>query len=262
MGLYPSLPPLEKTPNQPLPPPSPMSPRALALASLAALTFRKAAQPRRPSVPSMNPHTIIRSFLLSRWKHMVVMSSSSASWQMGSLWSLQNVLVQAEHADGTRFSLGERFVGVMAVGRCGLGWLAGSQAVSWRLEGTSSGVSEKERKSSERRRLGFASGFLERGIMVLFLKQVHLQKVWGAVGELLAGRGRELDDVAREIEAYRMLLPALGGPPRARLRILFAPLSCLSRFGCRRKLLSLDRSCDSLLLGYRVIHNQMWRSRS
>lgn len=39
------------------------------------------------------------------------------------------------------------------------------------------------------RRKRFASGFLERGIMVLFLKQVHLQKVWGAVcAGLLAGR--------------------------------------------------------------------------
>lgn len=141
MGLYPPFPPLENIPNHPLPPPpNPASPLALALASLASRTFRNAAHPSSPSVPSMKPHTMSRSLLLSRWKHMVVTSSSSAPWQMGRLWSRQKVLVHAEQAEGTRFSLGARlvprFVGEMAVGRWGLA-LGMSGAVSWRLEGTS-----------------------------------------------------------------------------------------------------------------------------
>lgn len=133
MGLYPPPPPLVNPPNHPLP--SSPTPLALALASLAALTPLKAAQPSSPSVPRMKHHTMTRSLLLSRWKHMVVMSSSSAPWQMGRLWSLQKVLVQAEQAEGTRFSFGERLVGEMAVGRWG--FACGTEGVSPRLEGTS-----------------------------------------------------------------------------------------------------------------------------
>lgn len=84
---------------------------------------------------------------LSRWKQLVVMSSSVASWQKGSLCERQKVLVQAEQAAGTRLA-------------------------RWVSRLSSSGKSGAERRLD--------SGFSERGMIVLFLKQVHLQKVWGA----------------------------------------------------------------------------------
>jgi len=100
-------------------------------------------------VPRINPQTMILSLLLSLWKHMVWTSSSAASLQMSTLRLLrQNALVHCEHEDDADL------------------W----SRVSW--DG------------------GFRSKYFPglsvccgpRGMILLCLKQVHLQNV-GAAGE-------------------------------------------------------------------------------
>ena len=55
----------------------------------------------------MNPHTMILSLLLSRWKHKVTTSSSLASLQKSMPWFRQNDFVHSEHdLDGDRWSRG------------------------------------------------------------------------------------------------------------------------------------------------------------
>ena len=109
----------------------------------SAITFLKAAQPSSPRVPVMNAQTIILSLLLSRWKHMVVTSSSVASLQKSMPCLRQKALVHSEHD---------------------LDFERGSSSIVGR--------------STDRRRV---SSLGPSGMMVLFLKHVHLQKV-GAAG--------------------------------------------------------------------------------
>ena len=113
----------------------------------------------------MKHQTMRRSVKLSRWKQSVVMSSSVASWQKGRLWERQKVFVQAVQAAGARFT-------------------SLSLLLFSRVSNCEGGLVERsvEKMMGERRRR-FAEGSEDRGIMVLFLKQVHLQKVWGATRE-------------------------------------------------------------------------------
>lgn len=69
--------------------------------SLMAMTFWTPAQPSRPAVPRMKPHTMIWSFLLSRWKHMVTTSLSAASLQMGRDCDRQKALLHWLHEGET-----------------------------------------------------------------------------------------------------------------------------------------------------------------
>ena len=117
----------------------------------------------------MKHQTMRRSVKLSRWKQSVVMSSSVASWQKGRLWERQKVFVQAVQAAGARFASLLLLLLFSRVSNCEGGLVVGRSR------------SVEKRKGERRRR--FAEGSEDRGIMVLFLKQVHLQKVWGAARE-------------------------------------------------------------------------------
>jgi hypothetical protein len=60
-------------------------PKALLFSTI----FDPAAQPRSPNVVQINASTIIWSFLLSLWKHVVNMSFSSAFLQIGRFCAIQ-----------------------------------------------------------------------------------------------------------------------------------------------------------------------------
>lgn len=108
-----------------------------------------AAQARRPVVPRINAQTMISSFRLSRWKQVAIVSLSSASLQIGRLWDRQNARVHWLHeADA------ERAANISASGRRSI--LRGGD------EDDDSGPSL---------------------MRVLFLKQVHLQKVGAATAD-------------------------------------------------------------------------------
>lgn len=94
-------------------------------------------------MPRMKPQTMILSLLLSRWKQEVTTSFSSASLQMGRLYLRQKARLHwVQEEEEAR---GERKPGG-GLGEGGLSWRG------------------------------------PRGMMVLFVKQVHLQKV-GAAGQ-------------------------------------------------------------------------------
>jgi hypothetical protein len=119
-----------------------------ALSLRASMARRTIAHASRLSVPTINPQTMILSLLLSRLKHMVKTSSSVASLQKEMPWLRQKAFVQAEHdVDAARAST------------------FGEVSSAW----SSTSRSRKREESS------WCSG--PRGMMVLFLKHVHLQNV-------------------------------------------------------------------------------------
>lgn len=122
-------------------------------AFLLSTTFDPAAHPSSPNVVQMNAITMIWSFLLSLWKQVVNMSVSSAFLQIGRFWAIQKARLHWLHE-----------------------------------------VEEEARPSKEGggpggerlRRLGGFSVvvFGVSSMMVLFVKQVHLQNNGGAGGEV------------------------------------------------------------------------------
>ena len=100
----------------------------------------------------MNPHTMNRSLTLSRWKHTVDTSLSSASRQMGRLYFLRQKsrLHWSHEAEAARFSRGLR---------------------------------------SARRREGWLSEAGPSSMMVELVKQVHLQKVGMSGGRFMSALG-------------------------------------------------------------------------
>lgn len=109
----------------------------------------------------MNPQTMILSLLLSRWKHMVCTSASLASLQMSRFCARQKALVHCEQdplaARGATFE----------------------SLFSWRTPniGTASRGAKRE-LADLRSEAAWSSVLLasSRGTIVLFLKQLHLQK--------------------------------------------------------------------------------------
>lgn len=111
----------------------------------------------------MKAHTMNLSLLLSRWKHSVATSSSLASLQKSMPWLRQKALVHSEHdLDLDRGECGRD----RAASRGG--WAAGS------------GLKTRDRREEELSCSG------PSGMMVLFLKQVHLQNVGAAGVSVLA----------------------------------------------------------------------------
>jgi hypothetical protein len=97
------------------------------------MTFFTAAHPNSPMVTAINVNTTIWSFLLSRWKHVVKTSFSSAFLHIGKCWVRQKALLQVLH-----------------------------------VAPAARGVSPE------------AEVWVESAMMVLLLKQVHLQNEGGA----------------------------------------------------------------------------------
>jgi len=126
----------------------------------------------------MNDHTISWSLRLSRWKHLVVTSFSSASLQMGSDWLRQKARSHRSQREPEVARLSRRTSRTRAC--------AAAAAASPEEEEEDWGDGEEVVGEGEGLLLGSSSGFgLEGGvsplgrssIMVLFVKQVHLQKL-------------------------------------------------------------------------------------
>ena len=116
--------------------------------SRISITLLAAAQPSRPVVPRMKPQTMSWSLRLSRWKHIAKASFSSASLQMGRFRDRQKARVhwvQEEEAARSRSERRECWAAAASF----MVVVPGEEEVVW-------GPS---------------------WIRVLFLKQVHLQKV-------------------------------------------------------------------------------------
>lgn len=146
--------------------------RPMDLPARHSLSRRTPAQPSRPSVPKMKPQTMILSLLLSRWKHSVRTSSSSASLQKSMPWLRQKALVHSEHdVDAER----------AAAWPCRRWWSTGSCGASWCRRGAARRMLSWNSELGERSTVDdsdWCSG--PRGMMVLFLKHVHLQNVGAA----------------------------------------------------------------------------------
>lgn len=184
--MPPSLRPLGGPPPAParappmpgIPPPSPPFCRWSTI-------FCTPAQPSRPAVPSMNPHTMNWSLRLSRWKHMVVTSLSAAPLQIGSDCDRQKLRLHWLQDDEEELPFARR------ASRCGLVssssaplsrescWSSSAPSASstgsvvpsdggWCCEGGLDGEPPLED-------LGLIS------MIVLLVKQVHLQNVGAAV---------------------------------------------------------------------------------
>lgn len=136
--------------------------------------MRTPAHPSSPAVPRMNPHTMIMSLRLSRWKHMVTTSFSAAPLQMGRDCARQKARLHWEQE-------GEDAAARLEWERgC---WKSGEEeeeegGVSW-SEGGDGGSARCEpvvRTPAGGEVVDLIS------MMVLLVKQVHLQKVGAAGG--------------------------------------------------------------------------------
>lgn len=130
-------------------------------------------------MPRMKPQTIILSLLLSRWKHIVTTSSSLASLQKSIPWFRQNDLVHSEHeVDRDR---GDTLLLRDWVSSSSLPRTSESASSGPADNGAAKRERESEEKKRERRACEEESDcgcwlLGPRGMMVLFLKHVHLQK--------------------------------------------------------------------------------------
>lgn len=149
----------------------------MALPARHSTTRLNAAHPRSPTVPRMNTQTMILSLLLSRWKHMVTTFSSSASLQKSMPWLRQKAFVHSEQdVEADRRPWADADSGRWPTGR--RGWTGGPRG------------RDRRRREEEDEPPFWPAG--PRGMIVLFLKQVHLQKT-GA-----AGRGTMVSHSVRE----------------------------------------------------------------
>lgn len=180
---------LSPTPPSALPPPSPPPPRARppptkpplpSRVVVRASARRAPAHPSSAPVPSMNTHTTTRSRRLSRWKQLVVTSFSSASRQIGRLYCRQKARLHCAHDDdAARGSGGARLRAVF--GEVDLVvFESESESDVVVVVAAAAAAAAEEEEEGEDGGAGAGAGWSfcgPRGMMVLFWKQVHLQKV-------------------------------------------------------------------------------------
>lgn len=118
-------------------------------AFLVSITFDAAAQPRSPNVVQINARTIIWSFLLSLWKQVVNISFSSAFLHIGRFCAIQNARLH---------------------------WLQAVEEEARRSRDAGWSGENRLRRFDDFSEVVFGVS----SIMVLFVKQVHLQKEGGA----------------------------------------------------------------------------------
>jgi hypothetical protein len=193
-------------------------------------TLRIPAQARSPLVPNMKPHTISWSFSRSRWKHCVTTSFSSASLQFGSDCSRQNFLVHCSLQTTIPAAREKRCVaGVSAMELC-CAPAAGSSFGGGGGSVFCAGGCSCEDLSS---------------MMMLFVKQVHLQNV-GASARLVSVGIRRAIARRRSHWLLPRVRPALRrGVPK----VLFESWRCRCLCHLAQWMKSHVEGCSSVSLG-------------